>query len=127
SSSAAETFSGVATAFLLTSTEHVGPYEVVVTSGGSTGGIFNPGGFLGTTQVVTIPSAVGTPTTINFPLLAPPSVSGSSGVFSTAPVSAQVTVTCALPGAPVTTAAPVLPPSVQAPRTGEGIRPPNTG
>jgi hypothetical protein len=39
SSSVAETFSGVGTAFLLTSTEHVGPYEVVVASGGSVGGV----------------------------------------------------------------------------------------
>ena len=35
SSSSAETFNGVATAYLLTSTDHVGPYEVVAAAGGS--------------------------------------------------------------------------------------------
>jgi len=124
SSSAAETFSGVATAFLLTSTEHVGPYEVVVTTGGSTGGFFDPGGLLASTFTPTL--AQGNISGTAFSVFAPPNVFGGTGVFSTAPVSAQVTVTCALPGAP-TTAAPQLPPSVQAPRTGEGIRPPNTG
>jgi hypothetical protein len=100
SSSAAETFSGIATAFLLTSTEHVGPYEVVVASGGSVGGVVTT---------------------------AQPGVAATTGAFSTAPVSAQVTVTCALP----VTAAPAPPPIIEAPiaapRTGEGIRPPNTG
>ena len=90
SSTVAETFSGVATFFLLTSEQHTGAYEVVVTSGGT--------GALG--------SALG-------------------GVFSTAPVSAQATVTCTLPQA----AAPAAPTaSVTAPRTGTGgITPPNTG
>jgi hypothetical protein len=93
SSTVAETFSGVATAFLLTSDSHGGPYEVVVTAGGNTIGL------------------------------------GSGGLFSTAPISAQVTVNCA---APVTTA-PVSPqPTVTAPRTGDlgpvgTIRPPSTG
>jgi hypothetical protein len=98
SSSAAETFSGVATAFLLTSTEHVGPYEVVVASGGSVGGVVST---------------------------AQPGVTYTTGSFSTAPVSAQVTVTCALPV--VAGAAPVAVAPIAAPRTGEGIRPPNTG
>ncbi len=99
SSSVAETFSGVATAFLLTSTEHVGPYEVVVASGGSVGGVVTTG---------------------------QPGVDFTTGNFSTAPVSAQVTVTCALP---VTAAAPAPAAAapIAAPRTGEGIRPPNTG
>jgi hypothetical protein len=99
SSSVAETFSGVGTAFLLTSTEHVGPYEVVVASGGSVGGVVST---------------------------AQPGVTYTTGNFSTAPVSAQVTVTCALP----VVAAPVAPAAsapIAAPRTGEGIRPPNTG
>jgi hypothetical protein len=89
SSTVGETFSGVATFFLLTSEQHSGPYEVVVTSGGS--------GALG--------SALG-------------------GVFSTPPVSAQVTVTCTIP-----TVAPAAPaPTVKAPSTGTGgITPPNTG
>jgi hypothetical protein len=99
SSSVAETFSGVATAFLLTSTEHVGPYEVVVASGGSVGGVA---------------------TTIQ------PGVVSQTGNFSTAPVSAQVTVTCALPVA-AAPAAPAVAAPIAAPRTGEGIRPPNTG
>jgi len=102
SSSAAETFSGVATAFLLTSTEHVGPYEVVVATGGSTGGYAYNNATLSYVQ---------------------PGVVNTVGAFSTAPVNAQVTVTCALPTAAV---APIVPPIV-APRTGEGIRPPNTG
>jgi hypothetical protein len=89
SSTVGETFSGVATFFLLTSEQHSGPYEVVVTSGGT--------GALG--------SALG-------------------GVFSTAPVSAQATVTCTIP-----VAAPAAPaPTVRAPSTGGGgITPPNTG
>src|SRR4051794_18943490 len=36
SSSTAETFNGIATVTLLTSTEHIGPYEVVISTGGST-------------------------------------------------------------------------------------------
>jgi hypothetical protein len=89
SSTVTETFGGVATFFLLTSENHSGPYEVVVTSGGSG------------------------------------AVTGSlGGVFSTPPVSAQVTVTCTIP----VVAAPVAPaPTVTAPRTGTGIQPPNTG
>jgi hypothetical protein len=42
SSSTAETFGGVATAYLLTSTAHVGAYEVVAASGGTLlGGVFS--------------------------------------------------------------------------------------
>jgi hypothetical protein len=47
SSTVAETFSGVATFYLLTSEQHSGPYEVVVTTGGSgsvtnlLGGVFS--------------------------------------------------------------------------------------
>jgi hypothetical protein len=92
SSTVAETFSGVATAYLLTSDSHGGPYEVVVTAGGGT------------------------------------AVAGSllSGVFSTAPISAQVTINCAAP-----VVAPAQP-TVTAPRTGDlgpvgTIRPPSTG
>ncbi|HXH23462.1 MAG TPA: hypothetical protein VNN10_15695 [Dehalococcoidia bacterium] len=86
SSNGAGTFGGVATAFLLTSESHSGPYEVVATTGGTL-----PGG-------------------------------GAIGIFSTPPISAQVTVTCTIP-AP--TAAPA--PTVTAPRTGTGITPPSTG
>jgi len=35
SSTTAETFNGVATAYLLTSSAHVGPYEVIISTGGS--------------------------------------------------------------------------------------------
>jgi len=113
SSSAAETFSGVATAFLLTSTEHVGPYEVVVATGGSTGG------YLSSLYNGSYNSLTGYPSA-NYPVQ---QLNYTVGAFSTAPVNAQVTVTCALPTAAV---APIVPPIV-APRTGEGIRPPNTG
>jgi hypothetical protein len=138
SSSAAETFSGVATAFLLTSTEHVGPYEVVVATGGSTGGYLQNASilsFLGQYGANNA-SNVNGGTSGNFSatdaILAAlrdnqPGVFGQVGNFSTAPVSAQVTVTCSLPVA-AAPAAPVIPiPPIAAPRTGEGIRPPNTG
>jgi hypothetical protein len=89
SSTVAETFSGVSTAFLLTSDSHGGPYEVVVTTGGSD---YFYGGL------------------------------GSGGLFSTAPISAQVTINCAAP----TVAAPAA--TIRAPSTGTGsITPPNTG
>jgi len=120
SSSAAETFSGVATAFLLTSTEHVGPYEVVVASGGSTGG-----SFVGSSAYPFVTGSTPQLAGVNFPLFSAPTVVNSGGVFSTAPVSAQATVTCALPTAAIGVS-PLVPPIV-APRTGEGIRPPNTG
>jgi hypothetical protein len=112
SSSAAETFSGVATAFLLTSTEHVGPYEVVVATGGSVGGVYNFFSYGYLDQNTRLEP------------FAQPGVTYGTGAFSTAPVSAQVTVTCSLP----VVAAPSIPiPPIAAPRTGEGIRPPNTG
>jgi hypothetical protein len=115
SSSAAETFSGVATAFLLTSTEHVGPYEVVVATGGSTG--------LGNSNAASVIVGQGaTSSLVPLGLQNGPTFAGSVGLFSTAPVSAQATVTCALPAGVL----PAIPPIV-APRTGEGIRPPNTG
>jgi hypothetical protein len=44
------------------------------------------------------------------------------GIFSTPPVVAQVTVTCAFP-----TPVPAATPTITAPRTGTGITPPNTG
>jgi hypothetical protein len=46
SSGTAETFNGVATAYLLTSTEHVGPYEVVASTGGSALGNWPNGSYL---------------------------------------------------------------------------------
>src|SRR5204862_7295779 len=45
SNSVADTFGGVATAFLLTSDVTSGPYEVVATSGGTTSGDFGVGSF----------------------------------------------------------------------------------
>jgi hypothetical protein len=143
SSSSAETFNGVATAYLLTSTDHVGPYEVVAAAGGSvmaTNGSLAPWyNTLGTfTNAVT--SSTGAITSGTF--LAPafngtPTVSAyypwyQQGLLqytpSSAPVNAQATVTCAVPGAPAAAA-----PAIAAPRTGQGpadafaIRPPNTG
>jgi hypothetical protein len=108
SSTVGETFAGVATAFLLTSESHSGPYEVVATSGGTAA--FDPllaGSFSNSlTSATSIPG-----------------INVLGGVFSTPPVSAQVTVTCNIPGP--TAAAPAA--TVSAPRTGEGVRPPNTG
>jgi hypothetical protein len=123
SSSAAETFSGVATAFLLTSTEHVGPYEVVVATGGSTVGFLTDPIFYNFLGQYGQNNGNGPDAIRDLQ----PGVFGQVGNFSTAPVSAQVTVTCSLPVA-AAPAAPVIPiPPIAAPRTGEGIRPPNTG
>jgi len=140
SSSVADTFGGVATAFLITSDVTSGPYEVVATSGGTTSGDFgsvinlNAAGALSSTN----PLGLGTYTYNQ--LLTPIALAGGAyagayssipvtttylgGQFSTPPVSAQVTVNCALP----VVAAPAIPaPVITAPRTGTGITPPNTG
>jgi hypothetical protein len=109
SSNVGDTFGGVATVFLITSEVTSGPYEVVATSGGtsSTDGFgYTYGNIYGYSEVY----HGGTPTYLG-------------GVFSTPPVSAQVTVTCNIP-VPAT-AAPA--PTVTAPRTGTGVTPPNTG
>ncbi len=97
SSSAAETFGGVASAFLLTSTNHIGAYEVVAAAGGSNLGAY--------TITYTWDGEDGT-------------YNGNTGVFSTPVVTSQVTVTC-------TEAAPseVVAPDTG---TGT-ISPPNTG
>jgi hypothetical protein len=141
SSSVADTFSGVATAFLLTSDVTSGPYEVVATSGGTTSGDFGtdinlygvPGNPLQTytyNQLLT-PVPLNQAGSNTIPILGaytnvPVTTTYLGGQFSTPPVSAQVTVNCALPvtAAP---AAPVPPPAITAPRTGTGIVPPNTG
>jgi hypothetical protein len=99
SSTVAETFGGKATFYLLTSTANVGKYEVVVTTGGGggvTGQLVNGGV---TTNLL-------------------------GGLFTTAPISVQVTVECTVPqvAAPVTN-----PPTGTGPNTGQGIRPPSTG
>jgi hypothetical protein len=118
SSTVGETFAGVATAFLLTSESHSGPYEVVATSGGTAA--FDPllSGFFDTN--FTTSTTTGAVTTI---ITSIPGLNVLGGIFSTPPVSAQATVTCNIPGP--TTAAPAA--TVSAPRTGEGVRPPNTG
>jgi len=135
SSSSAETFNGVATAYLLTSTDHVGPYEVVAAAGGS---VMASNGSLAPWYNV----VQGSSTSLNGP-----SNGLAAGIFpnnlsyfpwynqgllsyspSSAPVNAQATVTCSVPGAPAAAV-----PVVTAPRTGQGpadafaIRPPNTG
>jgi hypothetical protein len=125
SSSSAETFNGVATAYLLTSTDHVGPYEVVAAAGGSvmaSNGYLSPWYAPGTTSANNL-----TPnTSAYYPWYNQGLLTYSP---SSAPVNAQATVTCSVPGAPAGAAAPI----VTAPRTGQGpadafaIRPPNTG
>jgi hypothetical protein len=107
SSTAADTFGGVASAYLLTSNAHAGPYEVLATAGGtavSDGGFFFE--FFGVSSLSEISDqAVAT---------------YLGGVFSTPPVTAQVTVNCSLP-------APAPAATITAPDTGTGITPPNTG
>ena len=110
SSSVAGTFGGVATAFLLTSETHTGPYEVVATTGGT-----DPQNF------VTLFNPVADSPVDFSDLSVRQSILG--GIFSTPPISAQVTVTCSLPSP--TVAAPAA--TVTAPRTGTGVLPPNTG
>jgi hypothetical protein len=114
-SSAAATYNGVAVAYLLTSNNHVGPYEVVAAAGGTVGfyNPWEPGG-----------EENSDPWWYDY---------GSNGLdrhdynstnallYSGAPITTQVTVTCSLPAAPVA-------PTVTAPTTGTGsITPPNTG
>ena len=80
----AETFNGVASAVLLTSTEHAGPYEVLVSSGGSVRATGLP------QPPIYLPGALD-------PVVAsyiPRQAYGLVYAPSTAPVTAQVTVTC---------------------------------
>jgi hypothetical protein len=136
SSSSAETFNGVATAYLLTSTDHVGPYEVVAAAGGSvmaSNGALAP--WYNVVQGSGDPFSNGLAAGI-FPSNASyfPWYQPNQGLLSYspagAPVNAQATVTCSVPGAP---APAITVPIVTAPRTGQGpadafaIRPPNTG
>jgi hypothetical protein len=132
SSSSAETFNGVATAYLLTSTDHVGPYEVVAAAGGS---VMASNGYLapwynvvqGTVDHSGLAAGIAPINQSYFPWYNQGLLTYSP---SSAPVNAQATVTCSVPGAP---AAAVTIPIVTAPRTGQGpadafaIRPPNTG
>jgi hypothetical protein len=89
SSGAAETFGGVATAYLLTSTAHVGSYEVVASAGGSNLGYYGIEG-----QYV------------------------RNGYFSTPVVTSQVTVTCT-EGAPAVTAPSTGTGTISPPNTGD--------
>ena len=111
SSGAAETFGGVATAYLLTSSAHVGPYEVVAAAGGSNLGRYGVGITL-ITPADTVENQVdGDHNYADYGIYA------RNGVFSTPVVTSQVTVTCTA-GAP----------AVTAPNTGTGtISPPSTG
>jgi hypothetical protein len=140
SSSVADTFGGVATAFLITSDVTSGPYEVVATSGGTTSGDFGSVINLNAAGGLSSSNPLGLGTYTYNQLLTPVALAGGAyagayasvpvtttylgGQFSTPPVSAQVTVNCALP----VVAAPAIPaPAITAPRTGTGITPPNTG
>ena len=80
----AETFNGVASAVLLTSTEHAGPYEVLISTGGSVRAMALP------QPPIYVPGALD-------PVVAsyiPRQVYGLVYAPSTVPVTAQVTVTC---------------------------------
>jgi hypothetical protein len=113
-SSAAATYNGVAVAYLLTSDNHTGAYEVVAAAGGTVGfyNPWEPGG-----------------ETLSDPYINDFGANGldrhdyhvtNALLYSSAPVTTQVTVTCAQPAAPA--------PTVTAPTTGTGsITPPNTG
>jgi hypothetical protein len=87
SSTTAETYNGVATVILLTSTEHAGPYEVVISTGGSVytrqvplPPIYSPGGTTPNTSAV-------------IPQLQYQTVYLPSGPA----ISAQITVICRAP------------------------------
>lgn len=95
SSTVAETFGGKATFFLLTSDAHVGKYEVVITTGGGAG-------------------VTGSNQTGSGGLL--------GGLWTTPPVSVQLTFECAQPAAPAPAA-----PTTTGPSTGQSIKPPSTG
>jgi hypothetical protein len=116
-SSAAATYNGVAIAYLLTSNNHVGPYEVVAAAGGTVGfsNPWEPGG-----QWTSDPwwSDFGTGLDRHD---YDEHNSTNALLYSSAPITTQVTVTCSLPAAPVA-------PTVTSPNTGTGsITPPNTG
>ena len=134
SSSASETFGGVASGFLLTSTNHTGSYEVVAAVGGS---------HLGQYEVEVNDMALenaeayltaNTETSSNVDTLFGDGLdelydderlggerfvfTGNTGTFSTPVLTSQVTVTCTEAAAP----------EIVAPNTGTGtISPPNTG
>ena len=105
-SSAAATYNGVAIAYLLTSNNHVGAYEVVAAAGGT---------------IIATPHS-DDPLLRLTPTERPAWLRRTHSDFVPgAPITTQVTVTCSLPAAPVA-------PTVTAPVTGTGsITPPNTG
>jgi hypothetical protein len=112
-SSAAATYNGVALAYLLTSNNHVGAYEVVAAAGGTTGLWGVPGdeypSWWGDDEYYwDDDEGFDEPHT------------WYNALYTSAPITTQVTVTCSLPAAPA--------PTVTAPSTGTGsITPPNTG
>ena len=112
SSTIAGTFGSDATMFLITSESHSGPYEVIVTTGGTAPGFFFSLGGGGSNFNFNLDIETAVDTTA-FSLL--------GGLFSTAPISAQVTVECSIQ-------APAPAPTIVAPDTGTGtITPPSTG
>lgn len=84
SSTTAETFDGVATVTLITSTEHIGPYEVVISTGGS----------VYTRQVPQPPIYAPGATTPSASAYVPQFQYQTVYVPSGPPVAAQITVTC---------------------------------
>jgi len=84
SSTVAETFNGVATVTLLTSTDHIGPYEVVISTGGS----------VYARQVPPRPIYAAGDTTPNVLAYFPQPQYQLAYTPSSAPVTAQITVTC---------------------------------
>jgi hypothetical protein len=119
-SSAAATYNGVAIAYLITSDTHVGSYEVVAAAGGTTG-LWNLSP--NTTFNDTYYQYSGEYYNDNDPFTRHSDPYGDNPLLYTgAPVTSQVTVTCSMPAAAA--------PSVTAPNTGTGtgsITPPNTG
>jgi hypothetical protein len=119
-SSAAATYNGVAIAYLITSDTHVGSYEVVAAAGGTTG-LYNVAP--NATYNDTYYPYSGEYYNDNDPYTRHSDPNGGNTLLYTgAPVTSQVTVTCSMPAAAA--------PSVTAPNTGTGtgsITPPNTG
>ena len=110
SSTVAGTFDGTATMFLITSEQHSGPYEVIVTTGGTAPNVYPAFSFDGDDNIDTT-------------LFGDLRGRGGGalllgGLFSTALISAQVTVECSIPPPA---------PDIVAPATGQGITPPSTG
>jgi hypothetical protein len=97
SSSEGETFGGVATAYLLTSTGHIGAYEVVAAAGGSHIGAYE----------------------VDYSFGDGGTFVGNTGVFSTPVVTSQVTVTCTEAAPPEVTAPDTGTGNISPPNTGD--------